>query len=364
MTTRDMSLLWRSGALVLLVLFINACAPLSQEELDRMARDSSSIRPLAESLARADGGGTLSLDDQRFLAEISSATLSRQQFLDVLSTHCRSAHGGGIRTGTDNFPLGAADIRDFQLQAMAGSDGAIVDYLRDTLGRTLNSDISKAKRTLAYDGSERYGDKLHRQATVLCTSYGDNGLLRIHYMVSYLTTDPDGGGDPVWGVASEGAFTRVLERQRELAMAAASRKMSEDQETIVAYRGAGQNGPVSVGASLERPAPYGYEFEMQLRLKNQGAEAVTITPAMGQVRTADGRDWMTQYDGPVRGADNSCESVNRREIRVAAGEECRYRFITIIQGFEMPNMVMTARVADTFVKLSPVSEYQNRQARR
>lgn len=363
MTTRSVKLFSRIGALIVLAWLINACAPLSQDELNRMARDSSSIRPLAESLARADGGSTLSLDDDRFLAEISRATLSRQQFLSVLSTHCQSAHGGTIKTSRDNFPLGGKDIRDFQLQSMAGSGGPITDYLRDTLGRTLNSDVSKAKRELSYDGSERYGDKLHRQATVLCTSYGDNGLLQLHYMVSYLTTDADGGGNPVWGVAAEGAFTPLLERQRELALAAASRKMSEDQETIVAYRGVGQNGMVSVAASVERPAPYGYEFEVQLQLKNQGASPVTVDAQLDQVRTADGKDWTVLYDGPVRNADNTCESINRRQIRVASGEACQYRFLTVIQGFEMPNMVMNGRVAEAFVKLSPVSQYQSRQAR-
>lgn len=353
----------RAGALGALVLLINACAPLSQDELNRLATDSSSIRPLAESLARADGGSTLSLDDHRFLAEISARTLSREQFLGVLTTHCRSAHGGTLKTSRDNFPLGAAEIRPFQLQALAGSDGPITDYLSDALGRTVNSDVGKAKRNLAYDGSERYGDKLHRQATLLCTGYGDNGLLRLHYMVSWLTEDEAGTGDPVWAVATEGAFTSVLERQRELALAAASRSMSEDQETIVAYTGAGDNGSVSVRARLSRPASFGYDFEVQLELENRGARSVTLLPELAQARTADGRDWSATHEGVVLGVGNTCENLTRREIRVPAASSCRYRFRIRIPGFEMPNMEMTANVVDAFIRLSPVSEYSSRQVR-
>jgi hypothetical protein len=90
---------------------------------------------------------------------------------------------------------------------------------------------------------------------------------------------------------------------------------------------------------------------------------VNLLPELGQARTADGKDWTVRYHGPVRGAGNTCESLSRREIRLAAGESCRYRFSVTIGGFEMPNMVVSARVAEAFVKLSPVSEYRSRQAR-
>lgn len=363
MTKVSLAMPLRLGLPALVALLLNACAPLSQEELDRMARETPSVRPLAESLARADDGRTLSLDDDRFLAEISGRTLSRKQFLGVLSDHCRSAHAGSLEASSGTFPLADSDIRDFQLEAMLGARGPVVDYLREALGRTLNSDIARATANLTHDAGERYGEQLHRQGAVVCTSYGDNGLLQIHYLVAYLTPDDAGGSDVVWAVASEGAFREELADQRQLAVAAANRRMSQDRETVVRYRGEGSNGALTVTADLSRPAPYGYDFELQLELQNAGAVPLAVTPTLEYARTADGRDWETGYGGVVRGAGNTCESITGRQIRVEPGSSCRYRVRITIDGFEMPNMVLTGKAADAFVKLSPVSEFESRVGR-
>ena len=70
---------------LLAAVLLAGCAPLSDDAIRQLARESSSIRTLAESLAQADGGRVNSLDNDRFLAEVSTDTLSREQFVSTLA---------------------------------------------------------------------------------------------------------------------------------------------------------------------------------------------------------------------------------------------------------------------------------------
>lgn len=346
------------------VCLVASCAPLGEDAIRQLAQESPSIRPLAESLAEADGGRVSSLDNEHFLAEVSGRTLSREQFVSTLSTHCQSAHGGSLKTDRDTFRLAREDIRDYQLETIAGRNGPITAYLGDALSRTLNSDINRSVRELDRMASDKRDTELHRQATLVCAGYGNNGLLDIHYLVNYLTEDGDGGGDVLWAVATRSAFADDLKRQREMAETAAGRAMSEDRDAVALYRGGANRGDLALEASLSRPGSYGYEFRMEIMLVNNGLEHAAVDPIPGAFRAADGNLWSADHDGYINKGDNNCRRLGQREVQVPAGGRCHARFWMTINGFDMPNMLLESRLLGQDVEFAPRTRYQERLTER
>jgi hypothetical protein len=345
-------------ALAILALMAG-CAPLTQEEIDRLARDSNSIRPLAESLARADDGSVRSLDGDRFVAELSARTLSREQFVSTLSTHCDRAHGGRLMTDREAFPLADKDIQPWQLESLAGRNGPITDYLGDALNRTLNSDVSRMVREVEREAVRWHNDDLYRQASVLCISYGDNGLLRIHYLVNYLTEDDGGGGDPFWAVATEQAFRPAIERQRELAETAANRAMWDDRETVEGYQGSADVDGVGITLAMARPGSYGYDFQLKATMQNgsQAARSIELVPT--ELTASDGRQWSVKYQGVVHeNRSDQCQRESGSHFRVAGNSRCEIRLRLVLDNFDMPNMLITTHLAGVRFELSPRTRFQ------
>lgn len=354
----------RARLRMLPVVLLAGCAPLGDDAIRQLAQESPSIRPLAESLAEADGGRVNSLDNEHFLAEVSSRTMSREQFVSTLSTHCRSAHGGSLKTDRDTFKLARDDIREYQLQTLAGRDSPITTYLRDALSRTLNSDINRSVRELDRMASDKRDSKLHRQATLVCVGYGDNGLLNIYYLVNYLTENEGGSGDVLWAVATESAYEDAIKHHREMAEIAAGRAMSEDRDTVALYRGGANNGDLALEASLSRPGSYGYEFRMDVLLVNNGLEPAAVDPVPGAFRAADGTLWSANHDGYINKGDNNCRRLGRREVQVPAGGRCHARFWVTMNGFDMPNMLLESSLLGQNVEFAPRTRFQERVTER
>lgn len=346
---------------VLSVVLVAGCAPLSEQAIRDLARESNSIRPLAESLAQADGGSVSSLDNDRFLAEVSADTLARDQFVETLSTQCQRAYGGSLKTSGDQFRLAPEDIREHQLRALAGRDGPITLYLGDALSRTLNSDINAAIRRLQDKAEEERDERLHRQAALVCTSYGDNGLLRIHHLVSYLTRDSAGQGDALWAVATESAFEEAIQDELDRAETAAGRSMSEDRDTVAHYKALKNAGELVIQAKLSRPGVYGDQFRMEVTLDNHTAEPVNVDPVPPGLRSAAGQSWSTAHDGWIREGDNLCRRLEGTQVQVPGGQECTARFWLLVGGFRMPNMLMEADVAGSTLEMRPVTEFEVRR---
>lgn len=345
-----------------IMLLVAGCAPLSEEAIRDLARNSSSIRTLSESLAQADGGAVRSLDNDHFLAEVSTDTLSRKQFVETLDTHCSRAHGGGLKTTQENFRLASEDIRDHQLRSIAGEGGPITLYLGDALSRTLNSDVNAAVRDIQDKAEEERDNRLHRQATVACTSYGNNGLLRIHYLVGYLTPDSAGHEDPVWAVATKSAFDGATERALEKAETAAGRAMSEDRDTVAHYKALKNAGEVVVRTQLSRPGAYGDQFRMDVTLDNHTAKPINLDPVPDMLKSATGQSWSTAHDGWIRKEEDGqhCRRLEGNKVQVPGGQQCKARFWLLIGGFRMPNMLMEARMAGTQLEMRPVTKFEVR----
>ncbi len=346
---------------LLAVVLAAGCAPLSDQAIRDLARNTSSIRPLTESLAQADGGAVKSLDNDRFLAEVSADTLSREQFVQTLSTQCQRAYGGSLKTSSDQFRLAADNIRQHQLRALAGRDGPITLYLSDALSRTLNSEVNAAARKLQDKAEEKRGERLYRQATLACTRYGDNGLLQIPHMVSYLTPDSAGQGNALWAVATGSAFSEAIQQALERAETAAGRAMSDDRDSVARYKGLKNAGELVIEAELSRPGAYGEQFRMDVSLDNHTAEPINVNPVPPLLRSAAGQSWSTALDGWIREGDNNCRRVEGTQVQVPAGQQCAARFWLLAGGFRMPNMLVEADLASSTLELRPVTEFQVRR---
>jgi hypothetical protein len=346
---------------VAFAVLVSACAPLSEQAIRDLARESNSIRPLAESLAQADGGAVHSLDNDRFLAEVSADTLSREQFVQTLSTQCQRAHGGELKTSSEQFRLAPEDIREHQLRALAGRDGPITLYLGDALSRTLNSDINAAIRRLQDKAEEQRGERLYRQAALVCTSYGDNGLLRIHHLVSYLTKNSAGQGDAIWAVATESAFEEAIQDELDRAETAAGRSMSKERDNVAHYKALKNAGELVIQAELSRPGVYGDQFRMDVTLDNHTAEPVNVDPVPSILRSGAGQSWSTDHDGWIREGENHCRRLEGTRVQVPGGQECTARFWLLVGGFRMPNMLIEANLAGSTLELRPVTEFEVRR---
>ena len=346
---------------VLSVVLVAGCAPLSEEAIRDLARNTASIRPLAESLAQADGGAVSSLDNDRFLAEVSADTLSRDQFVETLSTQCQRAYGGSLKTSSDQFRLAPEDIHEHQLRALAGRDGPITLYLGDALSRTLNSDINSAIRRLQDKAEEQRSERLYRQAALVCTSYGDNGLLRIHHLVSYLTKNSAGQGDAVWAVATGSALDEAIQDALERAETAAGRDMSEERDRVAHYKALKNAGELVIQAGLSRPRVYGEQFRMEVTLDNHTAEPVNVDPVPPLLRSAAGQSWSTDHDGWIREGENHCRRLEGTKVQVPGGQACKARFWLRVGAFRMPNMLMEANVAGSTLEMRPVTEFEVRR---
>lgn len=344
------------------VVLAAGCAPLSDQAIRDLARDADSIRPLTESLAQADGGAVNSLDNDRFLAEVSADTLSREQFVETLSTQCQRAYGGSLKTSSDQFRLAVKDIRPHQLRALAGRDGPITLYLGDALSRTLNSEVNAAARKLQDKAEEKRGERLYRQATLACTRYGDNGLLEIHHMVSYLTPDSAGQGDALWAVATASAFNDAIQQALGQAETAAGRAMSNDRDSVAHYKGLNNAGELVIQAELSRPGAYGDQFRMDVSLDNHTAEPVSVDTVPPVLRAAAGQSWSTALDGWIREGENNCRRLEGKRVQVPGGQQCTARFWLLVGGFPMPNMIMETELAGNTLELRPVTEFQVRRA--
>jgi len=353
---RSIVLFW-----VLSAILVSGCAPLSDQAIRDLARESNSIRPLAESLAQADGGSVNSLDNDRFLAEVSADTLSRDQFVETLSTQCQRAHGGSLKTSGDQFRLAPEDIPRHKLRALAGRDGPITLYLGDALSRTLNSDINGAIRRLQGQAEEQRGERLYRQAALVCTSYGDNGLLRIHHLVSYLTPNSAGQGDALWAVATESAFEEPIQKALERAETAAGRSMSKERDNVARYKALKNAGKLVIRAELSRPGVYGEQFRMEVTLDNHTSGPVNVDPVPPILRSGAGQSWSTDHDGWIREGENECRRLEGTKVQVPGGQQCTARFWLLVGGFRMPNMLLEASVAGSTLELRPVTEFQVRR---
>jgi hypothetical protein len=351
---------------LLAAVLLAGCAPLSDDAIRQLARESSSIRTLAESLAQADGGRVNSLDNDRFLAEVSTDTLSREQFVSTLDTHCDRAHGGTLKTSNDSFRLAPEDIRRHQLEQLAGTRGPITLYLRNALSRTLNSDVNRILRDLQDEAEADRERTLYRQASVLCTGYGSNGLLQIHYLVNYLTRDDAGHGDALWGVATESAFTDSIQSALARAETSAGRAMSEERDTVAHYKGLKDAGRLSIRASMSRPGVYGDQYRMEVELDNRTAEPVNVDPVPAVFKSAAGQSWSAAHDGWIRekagGEAPHCRRMEGKQVQVPGGQVCAARFWLVIGGFPTPNMILSAELVDEKMELRPVTEFEVRQA--
>lgn len=345
----------------LVACLLASCAPLSEEAMNKMAGTSPSISQLSASLAKADKGAIKRLDGDRFLVLLDNNLMDRQQFLQVMSRHCASAYGGEIVKADSSFPLASKSITSKQVEDIAGHGGAVVGYLRHALARTLNSEVSRTARQLRVDASQKLGEKLYQQASIVCRSYGNDGLLKLHYGLDYLTRDARGKGDPVWAVAKTSNYAAEIGHQLTLAQTSANRAMWEDRDTVEQYVGEASGTAVSVKAVLSRRGDFGYDFVMALHVKNHGVAPLDVSTQPDSLVTGDGKHWKAKYQGPLYDRKTSCHDISNGEIHVAPGSQCQIQLLMHIEDFDMPDMMLTADMGPVNLDLSPVTRFQLEQ---